>query len=121
MNETRLRTILDSFKNRKILVVGDFYLDAYWILDKTISTLSLETPWHTNPVVDQRYSPGAAGTVTNNLRALEVGKVYTLSVIGQDGFGMTLIDKLEANGCQTDFMISSISSFCTSYELPLIH
>ncbi|MBC8235813.1 sugar kinase, partial [bacterium] len=57
MDETRLKVILDSFKDRKILVVGDFYLDAYWILDKTLSTLSLETPWHTNPVVEQRYSP----------------------------------------------------------------
>jgi bifunctional ADP-heptose synthase (sugar kinase/adenylyltransferase) len=70
MNEARLRTILEGFPNRKILVVGDFYLDAYWLIDKTKSTLSLETPWHTNPVVNQRYSPGAAGTVTNNLKAL---------------------------------------------------
>ena len=119
MDETRLRVILDSFKDRKILVVGDFYLDAYWILDKTLSTLSLETPWHTNPVVDQRYSPGAAGTVTNNLRALEVGTVYTLSVIGQDGFGMTLLDKLKANGCRTDFMISSPARVTPTYLKPM--
>lgn len=119
MDETRLKVILDSFKDRKILVVGDFYLDAYWILDKTLSTLSLETPWHTNPVVDQRYSPGAAGTVTNNLRALEVGTVYTLSVIGQDGFGMTLIDKLNTNGCRTDFMISSRTRVTPTYLKPM--
>lgn len=100
-------------------MVGDFYLDAYWILDKTISTLSLETPWHTNPVVDQRYSPGAAGTVANNLRALEVGTVYTLSVIGQDGFGMTLIDKLKTNGCRTDFMISSPLRVTPTYLKPM--
>ena len=119
MDETRLSVILDSFKDRKILVVGDFYLDAYWILDKTLSTLSLETPWHTNPVVEQRYSPGAAGTVTNNLRALEVGIVYTLSVIGQDGFGMTLVDKLKANGCRTDFMISSPTRVTPTYLKPM--
>lgn len=119
MDESRLRVILDSFKDRKILVVGDFYLDAYWILDKTLSTLSLETPWHTNPVVEQRYSPGAAGTVTNNLRALEVGTVYTLSVIGQDGFGMTLIDKLKTYGCRTDFMISSLARVTPTYLKPM--
>ena len=119
MNETRLRVILDSFRDRKILVVGDFYLDAYWILDKTLSTLSLETPWHTNPVVEQRYSPGAAGTVTNNLRALEVGTVYTLSVIGQDGFGMTLVDKLKSNGCRTDFMIASPTRVTPTYLKPM--
>jgi rfaE bifunctional protein kinase chain/domain len=119
LDETRLKVILDSFKDRRILVVGDFYLDAYWILDKTFSTLSLETPWHTNPVVDQRYSPGAAGTVTNNLRALEVGTVYTLSVIGQDGFGMTLIDKLKTNGCRTDFMVSSRTRVTPTYLKPM--
>ena len=119
MDENRLKVILDSFKDRKILVVGDFYLDAYWILDKTLSTLSLETPWHTNPVVEQRYSPGAAGTVTNNLRALEIGTIYTLSVIGQDGFGMTLVDKLKTNGCRTDFMISSPARVTPTYLKPM--
>ena len=107
MDEARLRTMLAGFRERKILVVGDFYLDAYWLVDKTKSTLSLETPWHTNPVVEQRYSPGAAGTVTNNLAALEVGEIYTLGVIGEDGFGSTLLERLEANGCITDFMIST--------------
>ena len=72
ISEARLKTILNQFHDQRILVVGDFYLDAYWYIDKVRSTLSLETPWHTNPVVDQRYSPGAAGTVTNNLKALGV-------------------------------------------------
>ena len=94
--KARLKTILERFRERKILVVGDFYLDAYWLVDKTKSTLSLETPWHTNPVVEQRYSPGAAGTVANNLAALEVGEIYTLSVIGEDGFGSTLLDTLRS-------------------------
>ena len=57
MDEIRLKRILEGFRERKILVVGDFYLDAYWIVDKTKSTLSLETPWHTNPVVDDT-TPG---------------------------------------------------------------
>jgi rfaE bifunctional protein kinase chain/domain len=119
LDETRLKVLLASFRKRRILVVGDFYLDAYWILDKTLSTLSLETPWHTNPVVDQRYSPGAAGTVTNNLRALEIGTVYTLSVIGQDGFGMALLDKLNTNNCRTDFMISSPTRVTPTYLKPM--
>ena len=119
MDEMRLKTILEGFRERKILVVGDFYLDAYWLVDKTKSTLSLETPWHTNPVVDQRYSPGAAGTVTNNLAALEVGEVYTLSVIGEDGFGSTLMERLEANGCITDFMIISPNRVTPTYLKPI--
>ena len=119
MDEMRLKTILSGFRERKILVVGDFYLDAYWIVDKTKSTLSLETPWHTNPVVEQRYSPGAAGTVTNNLAALEVGEIYTLGVIGEDGFGSTLLDRLEANGCITDFMITAPNRVTPTYLKPI--
>ena len=119
MDEVRLKTILEGFQERKILVVGDFYLDAYWIVDKTKSTLSLETPWHTNPVVEQRYNPGAAGTVTNNLAALEVGEIYTLGVIGEDGFGSTLLERLEANGCITDFMITAPDRVTPTYLKPI--
>ncbi len=119
MDEARLKTILEGFRERKILVVGDFYLDAYWIVDKTKSTLSLETPWHTNPVVEQRYSPGAAGTVTNNLAALEVGEIYTLGIIGEDGFGSTLLERLAANGCITDFMIRTPDRVTPTYLKPI--
>ena len=119
INETRLQTILNKFHEQRILVIGDFYLDAYWHIDKTKSTLSLETPWHTNPVVEQRYSPGAAGTVTNNLKALGVGNVYTLGVIGEDGFGGTLLNCLKANGCLTDFMVQVPDWVTPTYLKPM--
>ena len=119
ISEAHLKTILNQFQNQRILVVGDFYLDAYWYIDKTRSTLSLETPWHTNPVIEQRYSPGAAGTVTNNLKALGVGAVYTLGVIGEDGFGGTLLDCLQTNGCLTDFMIQVPERVTPTYLKPI--
>ncbi len=119
ISERHLNTILNNFREQRILVVGDFYLDAYWYIDKTRSTLSLETPWHTNPVVEQRYSPGAAGTVTNNLKALGVGTVYTLGVIGEDGFGGTLLNCLQANGCVTDFMVQTPRWVTPTYLKPI--
>ena len=119
ISEARLETILSQFQDQRILVIGDFYLDAYWYIDKTLSTLSLETPWHTNPVVEQRYSPGAAGTVTNNLKALGVGAVYTLGVIGEDGFGGTLLECLQTNGCLTDFMIQVPERVTPTYLKPI--
>ena len=120
ISEARLKTILNRFGDQRILVVGDFYLDAYWYIDKVRSTLSLETPWHTNPVVEQRYSPGAAGTVTNNLKALGVETVYTLGVIGEDGFGGTLLNCLQTNGCLTDFMVQ-VPNWVTPTYLKPIH
>ena len=119
ISEARLQTILNHFRDQRILVIGDFYLDAYWYIDKTRSTLSLETPWHTNPVVEQRYSPGAAGTVTNNLKALGVGTVYTLGVIGEDGFGRTLLNCLQMNGCLTDFMVQGSNWVTPTYLKPI--
>lgn len=119
ISEVRLEAILNQFQDQRILVIGDFYLDAYWYIDKIRSTLSLETPWHTNPVVEQRYSPGAAGTVTNNLKALGVGTVYTLGVIGEDGFGGTLLDCLRMNGCLTDFMIQVPERVTPTYLKPI--
>ena len=119
IREAHLKTILNNFRDQRILVVGDFYLDAYWYIDKTRSTLSLETPWHTNPVIEQRYSPGAAGTVTNNLKALGVGTVYTLGVIGEDGFGRALLSCLRENGCLTDFMIQAPEWVTPTYLKPI--
>ncbi len=114
-----LQSLLSGFKDLKILVIGDFYLDAYWYIDKVLSTLSLETPWHTNPVVDQRYIPGAAGTVTNNLKALGVGTVFTIGLIGEDGFGKTLLTRLNESGCITDYMISDPNCVTPTYLKPI--
>ena len=119
ISEARLKTILNHFRDQRILVIGDFYLDAYWYIDKTRATLSLETPWHTNPVVGQRYSPGAAGTVTNNLKALGIGTVYTLGVIGEDGFGQTLLNCLQMSGCLTDFMVQGSNWVTPTYLKPM--
>ncbi len=119
IDEIKLKTLLSQFQDLRILVIGDFYLDAYWYIDKTRSTLSLETPWHTNPVVEQRYSPGAAGTVTNNLKALGVGTVYTVGVIGEDGFGGTLLSCLQERGCRTDFMVSTQNWVTPTYLKPI--
>lgn len=119
MTRKRLKEILSGFKEVSVLVIGDYYLDAYWIIDKKLSTLSLETPWYTNPVVEKRYSPGAAGTVTNNLRALEAGEIYILGVIGKDEFGMVLSDHLEKGNRNTDFMISSSRRVTPTYLKPM--
>ncbi len=119
ISEDNLKEILSKFQDVRILVIGDFYLDAYWHIDKTRSSLSLETPWHTNPVVEQHYSPGAAGTVTNNLKALGVGTVYSLGVIGGDGFGTTLLNRLQDKGCLTDYMVVVPNRVTPTYLKPI--
>ena len=119
MNQKRLQEIFSCFSQKRILVIGDFYLDGYWLIDQTKSTLSLETPWHTSPVTEQQYSPGAAGTVTNNLKSLGIGEVYALGIIGQDSFGSTLLQSLESRGCSTKFMIQTKERVTPTYLKPI--
>lgn len=121
MQRKRLEELLAKFKKQRVLVVGDYYLDGYWEVDQTRSQLSLETPWHVNPVVAQRYYPGAAGTVVNNLCALGSGAVHCVGVIGTDAFADMLISKLCEEGATPDGLIKSESSITPIYLKVMYH
>src|SRR6266478_648773 len=77
-------------------VVGDLFLDRYLDLDASLTEPSLETGLDAYQVVRVRSSPGAAGTVINNLVALGVGRVCPVAVIGDDGEGYELRQALQA-------------------------
>jgi len=89
MDEKRLDQLLKNFPRVHVLVVGDFFLDKYLVIDRRLSEVSLETGLEAYQVVDVRCSPGAAGTVTSNLRALGA-RVTVLGIIGDDGEGYEL-------------------------------
>ncbi len=99
MNSNQLQTIINQFADVKIAVVGDFCLDAYWFIDESKSEISVETGQMTRPVRQQKYSPGGAGNVTNNLAAMGVGEIRAYGVIGADPFGaeMVALIKLSTN------------------------
>jgi bifunctional ADP-heptose synthase (sugar kinase/adenylyltransferase) len=99
MNLDRLRAILDCFPGLNILVLGDFFLDKYLIIEHARAEISLETGLEVHQVVEVRCSPGAAGTVTSNLRAMEVN-VWALGVIGDDGEGFELLRALRNTGVE---------------------
>ena len=120
MERRRLEKILAGFRKQRVLVVGDYFLDGYWEVDKTKSELALETPWHVNPVVEQRYYPGAAGTVVNNLCALGTGRVHCVGVIGNDAFADVLVQKLTEQGADPDGLVKSSSSITPIY-LKIMH
>ncbi len=95
MDEARLNQLLDRFPVVELLVVGDFFLDRYLDLDRRLSETSLETGLEAYQALGVRCSPGAAGTVVNNLRALDV-QVAVLGLIGDDGEGYELKRALAA-------------------------
>ena len=82
--------LMASFKSTSVLVVGDICLDRWCHYDPRESDVSRETGIPRIGVTRTETTPGAGGTVANNLAALGAGKVAVLGAIGQDGFGFEL-------------------------------
>lgn len=120
MRKERLEELLAKLPDISILAVGDFFLDKYLILDHELAEVSIETGLTAHQVTAKRLSPGAAGTVTSNLRALGAGSVMALSVIGVDGEGFELKRALEATGVDTANIIETDSRFTPTYTKPML-
>ncbi len=119
MKAERVHEILRRFPALKILVLGDFFLDQYLMLDRDLSERSVETGLEAYQVTKIRNSPGAAGTVCNNLRALDLS-VIALGAIGKDGRGFDLMEALGARGVDTRLMIESDRIMTPTYTKPML-
>ncbi len=118
MELSRLEELLSAFLSRRILVVGDFFLDEYRIIDRALSETSLETGLEAYQVVERRTSPGAAGNVAANLAALGC-QVTTLGVIGRDGHGSELKQALDKSGVDPRGLIESGEVVTPTYTKPI--
>jgi rfaE bifunctional protein kinase chain/domain len=119
MTGERLQQILSRFPEQKILIVGDFFLDHYLLIDRALSETSLETGLEAYQVVEIRNSPGAGGTVANNLRALEV-QTYALTLIGRDGHGHELLHELRVRGVNVDGVLQHPRRHTPTYTKPML-
>lgn len=120
MNSERLRQILDALPEARIAVLGDFFLDRYLVIAAELEELSVETGLQTRQVVAKRLMPGAAGTVVSNLRALGVGDVVCLGVIGLDGEGFELKRGLRRIGADSSELIESEDRVTPCYTKPML-
>ncbi len=91
-----LTELLRAITRVRVGVIGDFCLDVYWEQDVSASEKSVETGLPTRPVREQRYELGGAGTIVNNLVAVQVGTVEVFGVIGDDPFGREMLRLLDA-------------------------
>jgi bifunctional ADP-heptose synthase (sugar kinase/adenylyltransferase) len=94
LDKTRLESILRTLPRLTIGLVGDLFLDRYLHLVPGSRELSIETGIEAYQVERVRNSPGALGTVMNNLAALGVGLLVPLTAIGDDGHGYDLLREL---------------------------
>jgi rfaE bifunctional protein kinase chain/domain len=95
--------ILQKIRDVKVLVVGDLCLDRWCRYDPALAEESRETRIPRVAVVSTEVTPGAAGTIANNLRALHVD-VAIATAIGTDGFGFELERALDSNGIGAEFV-----------------
>ena len=74
--------ILRDIQRLKVLVVGDVCLDRWCYYDPDLTEPSRETGIPRLAVVRTDVTPGAAGTIANNLVALGVQNVSILGAVG---------------------------------------
>lgn len=104
MKEQKLKRILNSLKDKKVLVVGDVMMDQY-IWGK-VDRISQEAPVPIVEVERYTFTPGGAANVVNNICALG-GKAYLAGVIGSDGTGKRLKSELKNKGVDTSSLITN--------------
>jgi rfaE bifunctional protein kinase chain/domain len=101
--------ILARFSTVRALVVGDVCLDRWCYYDPAVAEPSRETGIPRVGVVATEVTPGAGGTIANNLIALGAGRVAVLGAIGQDGFGFELEQALAMRHIDYKLLVASKS------------
>ncbi len=119
MKKQDLKAIFDTARDKQVLVIGDFCLDAYWMADMQRASISLETPRFPRPIVEERYSPGAGGNVAWNLVDLNL-KVYGMTLLGDDWRSKLLKQSLQEKGINTQYLKSTSSRVTPAYFKPII-
>ena len=98
--------ILAQLPKLSALVVGDICLDRWCTYDPSAAEPSRETGIPRVGVISTTVTPGAGGTVANNLAAMGVGRVSVLGAIGDDGFGHELRCALAARRIIAEHLIA---------------
>jgi rfaE bifunctional protein kinase chain/domain len=102
-----VKEILAQFPKLSVLVVGDICLDRWCTYDPATAEPSRETNIPRLGVVEVEVTPGAGGTISNNLAALGAGRVAVLGVVGDDGFGFELGRALEQRGVDSGLLVKT--------------
>ncbi|HPZ07141.1 MAG TPA: D-glycero-beta-D-manno-heptose-7-phosphate kinase [Candidatus Eremiobacteraeota bacterium] len=103
METNRIMEILDNFKNKNILIIGDIMLDKYIYGD--VDRISPEAPVQVVNVKKEKYVLGGAANVASNVASLGC-KTSICGVIGKDEAGKILISCLEEKKINRDMVVT---------------
>ncbi len=115
----RLETILTALPRLTIALVGDLFLDRYLELDPDLQEISIETGLEAYQITRVRNSPGALGTIMNNLAALGVGRLLPVTVIGDDGQAYDLQQALSRLPVESQHILRDAGRLTPTYTKPL--
>lgn len=104
--------LLKKMPGLRVLIVGDLCLDSWCYYDPLLAVPSAETGIPRLAILRSEFTPGAAGTVANNLVSLGA-QVSVLSLIGDDGHGFELLRALRQRNIGADLLLreSSLPTF----------
>src|SRR5688572_4684406 len=109
--KTNFDQLFNRFKTIKAGVIGDVMLDTYWW--GHVDRISPEAPVPVVALDRKEYRIGGAGNIALNLACLDAS-VSMLSVIGNDDDGTSLIELLETNRINTNYILRSQGRITTS-------
>ena len=98
----KLSHIIDSFKNLKVLVIGDAILDTY--VNGSPDRVSREAPVMVFNVSEQQHFCGGAANTAINVAALGA-ETYFLTIVGKDSGSRELLEVLKKYKVNTDYII----------------
>jgi len=113
-----MKELFEKYKGLSIAVLGDYCLDEYLWIDAKLNEPSLETEMVAYQCVKRETSPGAAGTVANNLANLGVGKIYAVGFVGDDGRGLELCRGLDSLGINRENLVQTHHRGTNAYTKP---
>jgi bifunctional ADP-heptose synthase (sugar kinase/adenylyltransferase) len=121
ISHERLEAILRTLPRLTIGLVGDLFLDRYLHLVPGGRELSIETGLEAYQIDRVRNSPGALGTVMNNLAALGVGLLVPVTAIGDDGHGYDLLREIRKLPVDPSHVLCLPERLTPTYTKPLRH
>ncbi|MEA3255808.1 MAG: PfkB family carbohydrate kinase, partial [Candidatus Altiarchaeota archaeon] len=98
----KLDSILDRFRGKRILVLGDLMLDKFIWGD--VSRISPEAPVPIVHVTSQSIKLGGAANAANNLKTLGA-EVFIAGVVSEDTIGGELLEELKIKGINTEGVV----------------
>ena len=96
--------IIDSFREKKVLVVGDIMLDKH--IYGSVSRISPEAPVPVLKAEKEVFNPGGAANLASNLSSLGA-KVYLAGIVGNDDAQKILFNELYKIGIDSTCIIKT--------------